>query len=62
MTVDQDTKFTFVFSVDETNLILTGLGAMPYTKVATLIENIKSQAHQQQAAQTTIDPDKETAS
>jgi hypothetical protein len=40
-------KFTFVFTTDETNLVLTALGSMPYAQVAKLIGNMQTQAEEQ---------------
>jgi hypothetical protein len=42
-----DQKFTFVFNTDETNLMLSALGNMPYAQVAKLIGNIQTQAEEQ---------------
>ena len=40
-------KFTFVFTAEEANLLLSALGNMPYAQVAKLISNMQKQAEEQ---------------
>ena len=47
-------KITLSLTLDEINVILGGIGGLPYTQVATLIENIRGQAMPQVSSQTAI--------
>lgn len=43
-------EYTFALTEDEINVILKGLGALPYAEVFQLIQKIHMQAQQQSAA------------
>ena len=50
-------KFTFELTADEANLVMAGLGKLPFEAVFNLVSKIQQQAQEQSAPSTAVDAD-----